>query len=110
MWSEVPAAWRIERLENMCLVVTSGGTPARRQSGRYYAASGHPWVKTKELHDQRITSTEERITDDGLAESSAKLLPKNTVLVAMLRGDGWDAWRLGHAGSMQPSVRCIDRR
>jgi type I restriction enzyme S subunit len=83
MWTEAPAAWRIERLDDMCLAVTSGGTPSRRQSARYYTASGHPWVKTKELHDQRITSTEECITDYGLAESSAKLLPKNTVLVAM---------------------------
>ncbi|WP_295513420.1 restriction endonuclease subunit S, partial [Thiolapillus sp.] len=42
-----------------------------------------PWVKTKELNDSWIYDTEEHITDKALNTSSAKLLPRNTILLAM---------------------------
>src|SRR5271169_7257128 len=52
------------------------------------------WVKTKELKDQYVDDTEEKITEDALASSSAKLLPPETVLMAMY-GDGKTITSLG---------------
>lgn len=71
-------------LSELCSKVTSGGTPSR-QHPEYFASveHGHLWVKSKELLDSSINDTEEKITDLGLKKSSAKYLPKNTVLVAM---------------------------
>jgi len=68
----------------VCERISSGGTPSRNHP-EYFSSdsSGHLWVKSKELLDGAIRSTEERITDDGLANSSAKYYPTNTVLVAM---------------------------
>lgn len=60
----------------------SGGTPSRSKASRYFGGS-IPWVKSGELRETVITETEECITADGLAESSAKLLPVNTLLVAL---------------------------
>lgn len=60
---------------------TSGGTP-NRGIIEYYNGS-IPWVKSGELKDDIITSCDEYITEEGLKNSSAKLFPKGTLLVAM---------------------------
>ena len=46
-------------------------------------AGMYPWVKTQELSDTWIDDTEEHITEEAISQSSAKILPKNTVLIAM---------------------------
>ncbi len=80
-------------LRHLCAKVTSGGTPSRSQP-EYYSAHqvGHLWIKSKELLDCSIANSEERITDSGLKNSSAKYLPASTVLVAMY---GANVGRLG---------------
>jgi len=77
-----PADWRVRSVDDVCLCVTSGGTPSRRDSASY-AAGNWPWVKTQELQDGWLDDTEEHITDEAVASSSAKVLPEKTVLVAM---------------------------
>ena len=74
--------WKQVSLHEVCQRVTSGGTPSRRNPA-YYEAGVWPWVKTQELKDGWIDDTEEHITDAAIAESSAKVLPANTVLLAM---------------------------
>lgn len=71
-------------LSEVCSLISSGGTPSRKRPD-YFASRdvGHLWVKSKELLDCSISSTEETITDGGLKNSSAKFFPSNTVLVAM---------------------------
>ncbi len=60
---------------------TSGGTPSRKNPDFY--TGDVPWVKTRELTGGFILSTEERITEEAIKSSSAKLFPRRTVLVAM---------------------------
>jgi len=60
---------------------SSGGTPNRGMI-EYYNGD-IPWVKSGELKDGLITNCDEYITDAGLKNSSAKLFPKGTLLVAM---------------------------
>ena len=62
--------------------VVSGGTPSR-EIANYWDNGTIPWVKTTELQNKVITSTEEYITEDGLNNSSAKIVPKGTILIAM---------------------------
>lgn len=59
----------------------TGGTPSRREPS--YFGSGYPWVKSGDLPDGPITSTEEQITEAGLRNSSAKLLPAGTLSMAL---------------------------
>lgn len=62
--------------------ITSGGTPltSRRE---YYDNGTIPWVKTGDLKSQYIIDAPDMITPLGLENSSAKIFPVNTVLIAM---------------------------
>jgi len=77
----IPKEWRVGRLGDI-YETRSGGTP-RRDQNEYYENGYHQWVKSKELNGSFITDTEEKISDDAIKNSSAKLLPKHSVLVAM---------------------------
>lgn len=61
---------------------TSGGTPSRKKE-EYYSNGNIAWVKSKELQCSYILDTEEKITEEAVDNSSAKLLPENSVLIAM---------------------------
>ena len=61
---------------------TSGGTPSRKCS-EYYENGTINWVKSKELNGTFISSTEELITEEAVTNSSAKMLPEKSVLIAM---------------------------
>lgn len=62
--------------------ISSGGTPSRRKV-EYYENGSIPWVKTGDLKPKYIKVANEKITSEGLNNSSAKLFPKETVLIAM---------------------------
>ena len=83
--------WEEMRLEEICTKVTSGGTPLRSRT-EYYENGDIPWIKTKEVNFNRIYSAEEKITEKGLEESSAKRIPANSIVIAMY-GDGNTAGR-----------------
>lgn len=61
---------------------TSGGTPSRKNLN-FYKNGTINWIKSKELLGTYIIKTEEHITDEAVKKSSAKILPKQSVLVAM---------------------------
>lgn len=77
---EIPYDWEVVRLGDVC-DTTSGGTPYRNISK--YFSGNIPWVKSGELKDYDILDTEEKISEEGLKNSSAKILEKGTLLVAM---------------------------
>lgn len=62
--------------------IASGGTPDKKKPF-YYENGTIPWVKTGDLKTQYVPEGIECITEEGLDNSSAKLFPPNTVLVAM---------------------------
>lgn len=62
--------------------ITSGGTPSRKHP-EYYEDGCIPWVKTGDLKKIYVSVTDEKITEDGLKNSSARLYPVGTVLLAM---------------------------
>ncbi len=76
----VPEGWEKKLIGEVC-DTTSGGTPSRSKTDFY--TGNIPWVKTKELNDDFIFDTEERITDDAIRKSSAKLIPSGSILMAM---------------------------
>lgn len=61
---------------------TSGGTPSRKVQ-EYYQNGTIPWVKSGELENNIILDTEEYITEEALANSSAKIFPAGTLLIAL---------------------------
>lgn len=62
--------------------ITSGGTPSRTHS-EYYEDGTILWVKTGDLNDKYLFETDEKISQLGLENSSARIYLKNTVLLAM---------------------------
>jgi len=71
---------------NFCKTVCSGGTPLRSEAS-YWENGNIPWLKTGEVKKEYIYDTDEYITETGLRNSSAKLIPSNSVIIAMY-GDG----------------------
>ena len=72
--------WKIKRIEELSKT-TSGGTPSRKN--KEYYCGDILWVKSGELEDNYIIDTDEKITQDAVNNSSAKLFPKGTILMAM---------------------------
>jgi type I restriction enzyme, S subunit len=60
----------------------SGTTPSRSKYDRYFGGS-IPWVKSGELRESIISSSEETITEEALTETALKIAPKGAILVAM---------------------------
>jgi len=77
---ELPQSWMWVRLGDVS-GTTSGGTPSRKKK-EYYGGK-IPWLKSGELKDGVINATEESITDEGLANSSTRIIPKGTLLIAL---------------------------
>ncbi|MEY8725801.1 restriction endonuclease subunit S [Bacteroides xylanisolvens] len=59
----------------------SGGTPSR--SNKTYYGGNIPWLKTGDLNDGLISDIPESITEEAVANSSAKINPTGSVLIAM---------------------------
>ena len=79
-FKEFDSAWSNSKIDDIA-VVTSGGTPSR--SNLTFWDGNIPWVTTSLVDFNIIQSAEEFITQKGLDNSSAKLFPKNTILMAM---------------------------
>lgn len=77
---EVPNNWTWTTLGNVG-VWQSGGTPSR--SNKSYYGGKIPWLKTGDLNDGVITNIPESITEEAVANSSAKINPAGSVLIAM---------------------------
>lgn len=82
--------WRTVALQALCEKVQSGGTPSTKRNDFY--GGEIPWIKTKEVNFNRIYDSENKITELGLKKSSAKLIPKRSIIIAMY-GNGDTAGR-----------------
>jgi type I restriction enzyme S subunit len=80
IFNQLPTEWRLVKLGEICFT-TSGGTPSRKEL-KYYNGN-IPWVKSGELDKGVITDTEEKITEEAIKNSSAKIFPKGTLLIAL---------------------------
>ena len=77
---EIPKHWQLKKLGEVCNT-TSGGTPSRQKLSYY---NGNiPWVKSGELDKGLILDTEEKISEEAIKNSSAKVFPKGTLLIAL---------------------------
>ena len=77
---EVPDNWVWTTLGYIG-VWQAGGTPSR--SNKSYYGGNIPWLKTGDLNDGLITNIPESITEEAVANSSAKINPIGSVLIAM---------------------------
>ena len=78
----LPDGFEIQTVSEFCRETKSGSTPSRTNN-EYWENGTISLVKSGEVHNNITLQTEEYITPLGLNESSTKLLPKDTVLMAM---------------------------
>ncbi len=78
----LPKGWREGKLRDCCERVENGGTP-RRDEPRYWIPATIPWLTSGEVRQAIVTKTENLISEDGLMNSSAKLWPAATTVVAL---------------------------
>lgn len=79
---EIPEGWKKGTLEDVGEIV-AGGTPSTEHP-EYYCKNGIAWITPNDLsnsNDKYISHGDRDISDIGLINSSAKLMPKGTVLL-----------------------------
>lgn len=91
---EIPKGWEVIPVKDFCIDMKSGGTPSR-DNIEYWNTKDVPWLKTGELNNKVLVEAEEYISFKGCNNSSAKILPINTVLVAMY-GEGKTKGSVGY--------------
>lgn len=72
--------FHIKKIKEIC-TVSSGGTPSRTRKDFY--TGNIPWVKTTEVRNDIIQDTKEKITQEAIDNSSAKVYPKDSLIIAM---------------------------
>jgi len=78
---KVPKSWVVKRIGEIAKTF-AGGTP-KRSKPEYFSGGTIPWVKSGEVSSRFIDSTEESVTETALKESSARWIPKDSLLIAM---------------------------
>jgi type I restriction enzyme M protein len=79
------AHWPIKSLGEICTFMT-GGTPSSTVA-EYYENGTIPWLVSGDIHKTEIFHCERHITQKALSNSNARILPKNSILIA-LNGQG----------------------
>ena len=77
--------WPVVSLGEICTFMT-GGTPTSTVA-EYYDGGTVPWLVSGDIHGFEIWDCEKRITPKAVENSNAKVLPKDSVLIA-LNGQG----------------------
>lgn len=93
-------SWSTVKIKDVTRVL-SGKTPFR--GILKYFGGKYPWIKTTDLNGNSIRDTEEKITTKAINEVKMKLIPKNSVLIAMYGG-------AGTVGKSAYTDRSIDRK
>ena len=78
---DIKPEWEMVELGDIC-EIKSGGTPSRQVES--YWGGSIPWVGSTVCKDTYVNSAEEFITEEGLANSSAKLFAVGTTLIALV--------------------------
>jgi type I restriction enzyme S subunit len=81
-FGHIPKGWKFGTIQDCCVQIQNGGTP-RRNEPRFWYGGNIPWLASGEVRQSIITATESFITEEGLAESSAKWVPSFSTVVAL---------------------------
>jgi type I restriction enzyme S subunit len=79
-----PMGWEVKVVEKVCKKIYGGGTPAKAHLE--YFEGDIPWVTPKDMKSEYIGDSRDHINQQGVDNSSAKLIPKNSVLMVIRSG------------------------
>ena len=96
----IPEGWTEKTIVDVCTKIGAGGTPSRSNE-TYWNPAAIKWFKTGELMDCWLLDSSEKISEEGLSHSSAKLFPPNTILMAIYASP-----TLGRLGILTTEATC----
>ena len=79
---EIPEGWEVGTVSQLAERIQNGGTP-KRSEPTYWEPEEIPWLTSGEARQPFILGTQTFISEEGLANSSAKMVPARSVLVAL---------------------------
>ena len=77
--------WEQRKVSDVAKII-AGGTPSTKENS-YWEPKEIPWLSSGEVHKKYITFTDDMISQIGMNNSSAKMVAKDSVLIA-LAGQG----------------------
>lgn len=77
----IPTHWKLCKVKNLCSEIFAGGTPSTNIDS--YWDGEIPWIPSGCCHDCNIDNAPKTITEEGLSNSSTRLIPANTTVMAM---------------------------
>jgi len=86
-------------------ITQSGGTPSRRKPSNFMGKIN--WLKSGELNDGLVLSSEEKISEEALNKSSAKIFPAGTALIAMYGATAGKTAVLGEDAATNQAICAI---
>lgn len=78
----LPEGWKTVQIHDVCKNIGAGGTPLRSQKN-FWENGNIDWFKTQELCDCWLFEASEKISEEGLKRSAAKMFPANSILMAI---------------------------
>ena len=101
----IPAGWKVSSISEICKM-SSGGTPSRSKY-EYFSTpdTGYPGLASREISWNIIHKAQEHISEIGLKNSSAKLFPETTTVMAMYGGG--TVGRCGFLGSSMTTSQAV---
>lgn len=99
---KIPEGWSVKKLEN-CILSFSGGTPSANNSD-YYEKGTIPFIRSGEISQD---FTELFITEKGLKESSAKIVEKGDLLLALYGANSGETSICKIHGAINQAILCI---
>jgi type I restriction enzyme S subunit len=78
----LPDGWGYLQIKDVVESINSGGTP-KRENKEYWKDGNIPWMKISDLTGTYVNESSEKITTEGLDNSSAKLFPEGTILYSI---------------------------
>ena len=79
---EIPEGWEVGTIRQLAERIQNGGTP-KRSEPTYWEPGEIPWLTSGEIRQSLILKTQNFISKEGLANSSAKIVPGHSILVAL---------------------------
>ena len=79
---QIPEHWKIGKIKVLCDSIFAGATPST-DNQEYWEGGSIPWIPSGCCHDCKINEAPKYITEAGLQNSSTKLIPANTTVMAL---------------------------
>ena len=77
--------WATDSVEGLCKEIYGGGTPSKSHP-EYYENGNIPWVSAKDMKTEILTDSQIHINEEGVANSTAKVIPENSVIMVIRSG------------------------